>query len=143
MKKATAYIAILAVTLIAVTSCELETSGNGKLDGFWHLEQIDTIATGGITDLSESNVFWAFQHKLLELSGNTTCLCRFSHADKSLVINNPYRFDRENGDEPLTDTELLTPYGINALEEHFTIETLTSSKMVLSTDRLRLSFTKF
>ena len=143
MKRKIIYIASVAVMLFTITSCELETSGNGKLDGFWHLEKIDTIATGGICDLSEGNVFWAFQHKLLELNGYTTCLCRFSHANGVLSVSEPYRYDRENGDELLTEPTLLIPYGINSLEEDFSVEALSNSRMVLNSGDLRLHFTKF
>ena len=37
----------LAVMMLTLSSCEVETSQNGDLDGFWHLEQVDTLATGG------------------------------------------------------------------------------------------------
>ena len=161
MKKKIIYLTGLTIITIMLNSCELEKSGNGKLDGFWHLERIDTIgwqdsqsASSGsaavsstVNDLSRARIFWAFQHQLLELSehdGNyATCLCRFSYSGSSLVVNEPYRFDRDNGDEPLTDAELLKPFGVNNIEEHFTVERLTGSKMILSTDFLRLTFTKF
>ena len=33
------------------SACTLETSDNGDLDGYWHLEQVDTLATGGKLNL--------------------------------------------------------------------------------------------
>ena len=143
MKRKLLYLTVFFSVLLSMSSCDLETSGNGKLDGFWHLERVDTLLTGGVCDMSELRVFWAFQHHLLELNGYVTCLCRFSHSDGSLVISSPYRYDREQGDEPLTDVELLLPYGINNLEERFTVERLSSSQLVLTTEQLRLIFTKF
>lgn len=41
----------LAVMMLTLSSCEVETSQNGDLDGFWHLEQVDTLATGGLVTL--------------------------------------------------------------------------------------------
>lgn len=29
-----------------LNSCEVDSSDNGDLDGFWHLESVDTLATG-------------------------------------------------------------------------------------------------
>ena len=30
---------------MALVACDIETSGNGDLDGFWQLRQVDTLAT--------------------------------------------------------------------------------------------------
>jgi hypothetical protein len=137
---------LLLFTLL-LTACDLETSGNGKLDGYWHLEQIDSISTGSVNNLSQKRLFWAFQAKLLEFTDkdnvNATYLVRFSHSADSLILSEPYRFDRENGDEVLTDAAVLKPYGMNALKETFKIEKLSSSKMILSNSSYRLYFTKF
>ena len=41
-------IGVLASILLGVnTSCTIETDSSKKLGGFWHLESIDTLATGG------------------------------------------------------------------------------------------------
>lgn len=44
----------LAVMMLTLSSCEVETSQNGDLDGFWHLEQVDTLATGVLVTLQIS-----------------------------------------------------------------------------------------
>ena len=62
---------ISAFLIFSFTSCELETSGNGDLDGFWHLVQVDTLQTGGVNDTSKELFFWSFQVNLLELSDHT------------------------------------------------------------------------
>ncbi len=149
--------AMLVASMLAV-SCELETSNNGKLDGFWHLEEIDTIKTGGIYDLSESYLFWSIQGKLLSVSEKNFVqkvgmeydhaylpeyLFRFSRPADSLVLSEPILSNRMAGDEVVTDPEVLRPYGINALEEHFKVEQLNSKRMVLSTDSLRLWLRRF
>lgn len=39
-------VAFVAISMFAFSSCELESSDNGKLDGFWHLESIDSLENG-------------------------------------------------------------------------------------------------
>ena len=45
------------------SACTIEMSDNGDLDGYWHLEQVDTLATGGKLNLSKERVFWGLHHK--------------------------------------------------------------------------------
>ncbi|PTL34243.1 hypothetical protein C7120_06815 [Prevotella sp. oral taxon 376] len=138
----------LLVFILSFTACDLETSGNGKLDGFWHLESIDTI-NGGFNDLSQRRLFWAFQAKLLELTDrdglHPQCLMRFEQGGGVLKLSDPYLYDREGGegDHPLTGPDYLVPFGVNGVSENFTIEKLTGSKMILNSGKLRLYFTKF
>ena len=48
MKRNNIYL-VLAATMMCLTGmltgCDIETSGNGKLDGYWHMTAVDTIAT--------------------------------------------------------------------------------------------------
>lgn len=136
---------LLLIALIGtLASCELETSGNGDLDGFWHLERVDTLATGGVTDLSNTTRFWAFQSRLLNVSDkNGSYLLRFSHEGDSLFLSDPYLNDRGNGDIKLEDHEPLRPYGINNVADRFRIEQLKGSNMILSNKTLKLKLKKF
>ena len=68
------------VTLFSLSACEIETHDNGKLDGFWHLEKVDTIATGGVCDMSQQKVFWSVQAMIIEVS------------DRSNLNNDKYIF---------------------------------------------------
>ena len=63
-------LAVLATPLLLV-SCNVETSDNGPLDGFWHLERIDTLATGGTTDYSSGYVFWGVQMDLIYIKDSS------------------------------------------------------------------------
>ena len=36
---------------MGVASCELERDHNGDLAGYWHLERVDTLQTGGVKDM--------------------------------------------------------------------------------------------
>lgn len=135
-----------------LASCELNTSDNGKLDGFWHLERVDTLATGGYTDLSQQRRFWAVQAKLINMRDadydNRGYYFRFKQTSDSLILKEPYgnhwhEDQKDGGDVPVTDVEELTRYGVNNLEEHYHKESLTGSHMTLKSKTLRLFFTKF
>lgn len=135
---------LLPLAAIALTACEIETSGNGALDGFWHLERVDTLATGGSANLTGDKRFWAFQSRLLNVSSSEgSFLLRFSHEGDSLFFSEPYINDRTNGDPKLETPEPLQPYGINSLSERFRIEKLKGGDMVVSNKTLRLRFKKF
>lgn len=142
------YISVILFTA-AISSCTLESSDNGKLDGFWHLERIDTIPTGGVNDLSDETLFWAVENKILQLKGGSVIITlRFNNTSDSLILSDPYRsYGHEEsgtgGDVQLTDPEVLKQYGVQHLEEHFVKESLKSSNMVLRTDSFRLYFKKF
>lgn len=135
------------ITLAFFASCQLEMSRNKKLDGYWRLQQIDTIGTAGVNTIEGMRIFWAFQHKLLEMKDIndrvSKCLLRFEREGDSLLLSQPYLYDREHGDQPITNTDVLKYYGVNSLNEHFRIDNLTSSHMVLSSRRCRLHFVKF
>lgn len=140
----------ISLFLLAVSSCTLETSDNGKLDGLWHLERIDTLQTGGATDLSNEKIFWAVENKLLQFQGGPTGTFsfHFTNTGDSLILLSPYRSygHEENGtggDQQVMNPSVLKPYGVQRLEEHFFKESLKSSSMVLRSDSLRLYFKKF
>lgn len=136
-------------TVFLFSSCDLETSDNGDLDGFWHLERVDTLSTGGTTDLSQAKLFWSFEVKMMGLQGGSERFyLRFNQTSDSLTVLSPYynRGHEENdstGDIPVTDPKVMIEYGIDSLEVHYKKEVLSGSKMVLRSHRLRLYFRKF
>lgn len=143
MKKLKTII-FLPLVLVALSSCHLRMSDNGDLDGNWQLTAIDTVATGGVRQMKESGTFWAFQFDMLQLRNGISVIdMRFNHDGDVLVVNDPYIDDRPSGDQKLEDVELLRPYGINALEEHFHIHCLDSEQMILEGENLILYFRKF
>lgn len=113
----------------------------------WHLTQVDTIATGGVLDLSEQRIFWSFQFKLMQAEDKNgierTVIMRYSKGDGTLTLSSPYAYDRDNGDEPLTSPALLKPFGINNIEEEFQVNAVNGSKMQLQSKTLILNFKKF
>lgn len=142
-------ISILALGILLV-SCELETSGNKELDGYWQMSQVDTLATGGVTDTREDLIYWGFQGKLLQIRFSENgkylgegLLFRFERGAYTLNLSSPIRHHLYETDEPIDDVEVLKPYGIYDLEEVFSIETLNDDEMVLFNDELRLHFRRY
>lgn len=140
----------LAVVMVAVvlTSCSMDTSHNGALDGYWKLKTVDTLSTGGTCDLSEASIFWSVQKDLLTVRDNNDptnreYVFRFQHTDSTLVLSEGQRYDRTNGNVTIEDASILSPYGIHRQPEVFTFEHLTNRVMVLIAEELRLSFKKF
>lgn len=137
-----------AFLVFSFTSCELETSGNGDLDGFWHLVQVDTLQTGGVNDTSKELFFWSFQVNLLEFSDRSyhipIYMARFNHENGQLKVTQPCLYNRDEGNEMVTEENVkdISPYGLNALEETFRVEELSGSKMTLSNGTLRIYFKK-
>jgi hypothetical protein len=137
-----------AFLVFSFTSCELETSGNGDLDGFWHLVQVDTLQTGGVKDTSKDLFFWSFQVNLLQFSDRSyhipIYMARFNHENGQLKVTQPCLYNRDEGNEMVTEENVkdISPYGLNALEETFRVEELSGSRMTLSNGTLRLYFKK-
>ena len=105
MKK---YIIIMIATL-ALASCDIESSDNGKLDGFWHLERVDTLATGGSTDYSDQLAFWGAQLHLISAKdlgtgGHERYYLRFQQTSDSLNITGAYACPVLNGFALYLDT---------------------------------------
>ena len=144
---------LATIALTTLASCEIETSDNGDFDGFWHLERVDTLATGGTLDLSKKRVFWGVQYKLISVydidkEGTFGYYLRFKQTHDQIVTHTPYKNnwhqDVENGgDHPIDDPTQLAPYGINNLEEEFVKEKLDGGQMILRSSTLRLKFKRF
>lgn len=142
MKKIT----FLFAALLLLTSCEIEFSNNGKLDGFWQLMAVDTLATQHTSDLKTSGRTWAFQGRLLEMrdtkGGYSDLYFSFEHRGDSLFLDSPYLSDRDADDIKITDVNIVRPYGVNGLKEGFEIESLSNNKLILRSKTLRLMLRK-
>lgn len=127
---------------------EIEHSENGKLDGYWHLVQVDTLSTGGTCDLRQDLRYWIFQGTLFQLfspdlNGRQLYVSHFRYEGDRLTIEKVYKDDRTAGDPEVEEPGLLRPFGVNQLEgAAFQIETLSGGSMTLSDDTFRLSFKK-
>lgn len=138
---------ILLPMSLLLTSCDLETSGNGKLDGNWQLRQIDTLSTGGVCDMTYSYIYWGIENKLLQVrdidNDNLRILFRFDKQGDHLTIHSPHRVITKDELEPVENAELLTPLGIIGTEDTFIFENLSSGNMTLKNERFRLHFRKY
>ena len=155
MKKPLMQTLALIAAILLFASCEIDTSDNGDLDGFWHLERIDTLATGGTLDMSQLHVFWGVEYKLIaarETDGHSgdRFYFRFEQTADSLKLTKVYvdHGHQDNGDDggdiPLYNpTANLRYFGVNEIPEGFRKEKLTGSRMVLRSKTLRLNFKKF
>ena len=142
MKKIT----FLFAAFLLLTSCEIEFSNNGKLDGFWQLIAVDTLATQHTSDLKTSGRTWAFEGRLLEMrdtkGGYSDLYFSFEHRGDSLFLDSPYLSDRDVDDIKITDVNIVRPYGVNGLKEGFEIESLSNNKLILRSKTLRLMLRK-
>lgn len=140
------------LSLPCLCSCEIETHGNGDIDGFWQLNAIDSLYNNTRTDATSSRIFWAVQAKLLKTTdytgNNPTLLMRFILTGDSLRLHSPVIHKRsihnaDKVDTPLEEPSPLFPYGIQSLDETFKVLLLNGDRMILESDVLRLHFVKF
>lgn len=142
------FLLLITGICLLLTSCDIETSDNGDLDGYWNLVRVDTLATGVSRDLSDTRVFWGVEMRLLEAvdhdhdTGHYGYLFNFERKGQTLRLYNGHKHERAEGDILVENVETIAPLGINALDDLFTIETLNSSDMVLKDKVLRLWFKK-
>ena len=139
---------ILIASLLLLVGCKLETSGNGALDGYWKLSAVDTLATGGTTDLTDASIFWSVQKNLLTVRDNNDAsnkeyVFRFAHTDSTLVLTDGQLYNRSSGNTTVEDMSVLHPFGIYHQTENFKIDHLTHRRMYLRSNNLRLIFKKF
>lgn len=143
----------LFLGMLSFSSCEIERSDNGNLDGFWHLESVDSLENGQRADYSHRRAFWGIESKLVYAYDADLLInyyCRFTQTQDSIMITKVY-LDHghqdnglDGGDLPVTSVnDSLRYYGINALPESYLKEKLDGSKMILRSKQLRLSFRRF
>ena len=137
----------LIISVISLmTACHMESSDNGHLDGFWHLVRVDTLSTGGTSDLHQDYFFWAFQFQLLSVRNTQKSpeeyFLRFQRQGDELVLSHPFQYVLQGKDAPVENIDLLRPFGINDQEERFRIVHLSSRRMTLQNKFLVLTMQK-
>lgn len=141
------FIYIIGIGLL-LTACDMESSDNGHLDGFWQMtSKTDQYSNLWDVDMRDSGITWAFQGKLLELRDvsyhqKDIVMC-FEHSGGTLKVDRPYFVERDSDDIRITDVTSLIPYGISHTEEQFKVLELTSSEMILESERFLLKFRKY
>jgi len=133
--------------LLGVASCDVESSNNGNFDGMWHITEIDTLATGGVYDLSLVRRFWNVDTHLLELRDYEGVvkflIARFELSSNRLIISRVYLYDREGGDPEITNEYFVQPYGMWQIPDTFDVEKLEHYKMTLKSKKYRIYFEKY
>ncbi|MCH3969005.1 MAG: lipocalin-like domain-containing protein [Prevotella sp.] len=131
----------LILGVIVLASCDLHTYSNGKLDGFWHLKEIDTLSTGGVEDLSRTACFWGVEGKLINVGNGNIFFLHQRYRD-TLRLYHPYIHDWHE-DSLLKNTDLVKAFGINFLDDRFKILHLNENSMILRDSLLQLDFEKY
>lgn len=140
-------VACSVAAVLSLSGCEIETSDNGRLDGFWLLTTVDTIG-GGSADVAARAMTWAFQGRIMELrqadgKSGLDIICQFDHQGDTLLVSHPFIIDRNNEDIRVDDAALLAPFGLTALSESFFVSHLGSESMVLRSTVLQLRFRRY
>lgn len=134
------------VCLLMMTACDVETSDNGDLDGFWHLQRIESLTNSTTSEsiILNQRIFWSVQSSLVQLWNleDQPIICQFTYEKDVLTLINPCLFDRSLGDTPITDVEKLKPYGMNEIPAAFHVVSLNSESMILESPVHRLYFNK-
>lgn len=118
---------ILLVTALFV-ACQ-KADHNGDLGGNWKLLKIEDTATGDIINKRYEDRFWAIQLNLIKIGQGKG---RFQHVGDSLYIQMIYKTDKPE------------EYGLyNQDNARYGIEHLSRKRMILSSEDIRLEFTKF
>lgn len=141
------YIYIIGVVLL-MAGCDVESSSNGDLDGFWQMTaRSDKYTDVGARDMRESGLTWSFQGKLLELRDvndrQKDIVMSFEHVGNQLRLYNPYLVERDSDDIIVSDLEVLLPYGISQTDGKYDVVELSGDRMVLENERFLLKFRKY
>lgn len=132
---------------VLLNACEIHEYDNGDLQGFWHLESIDTLHSGGKNDLSQKRLYWTFESKLLELQDKdhlaTGLFFLQEHDGDSLYLSKPFTTDNLHDDSYVTDSTVFLPYGITTSQEHFSIVSCHDDRLILRSSSLQLNLRKW
>ena len=133
--------------LLMFAACDIHTSDNGDLDGYWPLRSVDPLSTGDTCDMRHTMRFWRFQANILHVRDNhdkiRKVLMRFNITDNVMILSDPIIDLRDSSDILFTDTTILWHYGIHDIPETLKVITLNSSTMVLENRVLRLNLRKY
>ena len=144
------FFIIYTALCIMMTGCDY--SDNGDLDGMWYVIQIDSICSSNSIEMRETGISWSFQAKLMQIGNhqsnsywNNPIMCGFSVKGNQLEVYNPFIYDRMKGDKEITadSIHLIKPFGINSIPDNFMIEKLSSRKLQINDDIIRIIFEKY
>ena len=154
MRRCSIYIygVCVMVLLTFMSACDLHTSNNGDLDGFWQLTSMDTLSTGRSGDMRSQKIFWSVQASLLEMRDlhdvnpgmcHEPILFRFNHEGDRLSLSEPIANNRNISDSIVVDPVTVRFYGLSRLDETFKVLQLDADNMTLQSEFYRMYFRKY
>ncbi len=142
-----------------LTACnsDFEMSGNGNLDGFWQMTNVDTLTTGRSGNVTDRMIFWSVQGKLIELSDHRSALPEgelrypsiyysFERTSDNLTLlgdPKPRKNSRVKGDSDVASQAECGAYGVSDEGDKLKILRLEKTKMILESEFLRMYFRKY
>lgn len=146
-------IIICFVIFAILSSCEMEMSSNGVLDGYWQMTEMQWKGCDRATDMRDSGVYWAVEFKLLEINSLKNkpgyprrYICRFEHTGETLRVFEPRVELHDISDTLVTaasDKKELRESGLHDADVTYAIIQLTSDRMELKSDSVRMVFRKY
>lgn len=125
--------------LLGMTSCEIDSTNNREIDGYWHLTAMDSISGGYTQDLSKEKLFWAIEGKLFNVS-NLYLMTELK--GDTLRLYKPYT-ETWTADSIRNFVKSYRKYGINSLDERFLIENLSGKHLTVRDSILRIHFERY
>lgn len=150
-------LSVIAAATFGLCACSnFEKSDNGRLDGFWQLTNIDTLASGRTANVAERMIFWSVQAGLVELSDRHTgepyddrfpsIFYRFERQDNCLKLlgePKPRINNRMRSDAEVANSTQCGFYGLSDEGETLQILRLEDKKMTLQSEYFRMYFRKY
>lgn len=126
---ATLCLLLCALITLGMASCR-KGSINGDLDGQWQIMEMEDLVTGETTP--QQQLYYCLYLHTVNLTGAGLKPGNMTYEGKHLIL-----------EFPLTPVSQLKPWGIYASPTDFEIEHLTSSRLVMKSDRVRIHFRKY
>lgn len=103
---------------------------NGDLDGQWQIMEVENLSTGEVSGPMQR--YYCLYLHTVNLTGSGT-----------VAGNMTYEGDRLTLEFPINSTAQLAPWYIYEKTTTFRVEALSGNRMVLLSDRVRISFRKY
>ena len=138
------YMTIIAALL---TACDIDNAGNGGIYGNWQLQQVDTLASGGMRDMSKSCIYWAFESDVMQIrridGNNIKLMFTYKAAGDSITVRNPLLVRTKDELIAVEDKKTLEEYCMTGLTDIFHIIRKKNNTLILENSAYRMTFRKY
>lgn len=147
----TAYITAILFCMCIFNSCENFRDDNGDLGGMWQLTMWQTQSSSGYIDsvvaTNDAGIYYSFHQRIVQYMCSSKNLNEYGDRVFSLFRHTPdslflYNFTYSAPYDSIPSDDVLRSYGINE-NGAYRINTLTSSRMVISDPTNILTFRKY